>query len=67
MHVYKTTSMFTSACKYKLIKLLNQIVKLEKLFWFLMSLIAFAVAYIISMMQTGFLMATCVFISYMFI
>ena len=31
--------------------------KSEKLFWFLRTLIAFVIAYIITMMQTGFLMA----------
>ena len=32
-----------------------------KLFWFLTTLVAFAIAYMLSIMQTGFLMAnTCV-------
>ena len=35
----------------------DQIAKSEKLFWFLTTLIAFALAYIISIMGTGFLMA----------
>ena len=36
------------------------IAKSEKHFWFLTTLIAFVITYIISMMQTGFLMAkTC--------
>ena len=36
------------------------IAKSEKHFWFLTTLIAFVIAYIISVMQTGFLMAkTC--------
>ena len=35
----------------------KRIVKLEKPFWYLTTLIAFVVAYIISITQTGFLMA----------
>ena len=34
----------------------DRIAKLEKLFWFYTTLIAFVIAYIISMMWTGFLM-----------
>ena len=45
----------------------DRIAKSEKLFWFLMNLIAFVTAYIISVMQTDFWWLTCVFISNMFI
>ena len=39
----------------------DRIAKSEQLFWFLMTLTALVIAYVISMMQTGFLMAnTCV-------
>ena len=39
----------------------DRIAKSEKLFWFFTTLIAFVIAYIISKMRTGFLMAnTCV-------
>ena len=44
---------FINYCKGKS----DRIVKSEKLFWFLLTLIAFVVAYIILMMQTDFLMA----------
>ena len=37
------------------------IVKSEKIFWFLTTLVAFVIAHMLSIMQTGFLMAnTCV-------
>ena len=45
----------------------DPIAKSEKRFWFLMTFIAFVIAYIISMMQTGFLWLTSVLISNMFI
>ena len=39
----------------------DQIPKSEKHFWFFTTLIVFVIAYVISMMRTGFLMAnTCV-------
>ena len=39
----------------------DEIANIEKLFWFLTTWIAFVIAYFVSMMRTGFLMAnTCV-------
>ena len=43
------------------------IAKSEKLFWFLTTLIAFVIAYIFSIIQTGFLWLTRVFTSNLFI
>ena len=45
----------------------DPIAKSEKCFWFLVTFIAFVIAYIISMMQTGFLWLTSVLISNIFI